>query len=135
MWIIGVPVELTKQLYPQYKTYTNDTFLVFHTIAKYTLISVQLVLSLLAIWLLATVFRKDNRITKPYVLALASISLLSFEPFFVGNSRLLHMDVLFTLLAFVSLCAGYLATHTTASKQAFLFSGLTGILIGFAFLT
>ena len=57
--------------------------------AKIFVVSGQLILSVVLIYLLAKVF--------DFKKAALMVGLFSLEPFFVGNSRLLHLDVLLTL--------------------------------------
>ena len=50
MWIAGVPVELLKQFTSVGTVYTSDTYVLFHTVAKLSLVSVNLILALLTIF-------------------------------------------------------------------------------------
>jgi len=100
MWIAGVSIELLRQISPLDRVYTHYNFEIFHFIAKYSLVFVQLFLSIITIYLLTKVlgFKK----------AFLTVCLFSFEPFFLGNSRLLHLDVLLSLFLFNGLLLGYL---------------------------
>lgn len=122
MWITGPVIELTKQvlnttLIDQYNFY------IFHFLVKFSLVVTHAVLSLFVIFFLSKILSfKDSLIIT---------SLFTFEPFFVGNSRLYHMDILFTLFLFLSLIISYYAL----SKKSLLLSSLGGIFLGFSFLT
>lgn len=142
MWIIGIPIELYRQINPQDRVYTENNFLIQHQIAKYSLVLVQLVLSTGLILALKDIlgFKKS----------LLAVSLFSFEPFFLGNSRLLHMDILFTLFVILSLTYAYKfylrrlttpslgETRGVSNDEAIQLWGdiiLSGIFAGLAFLT
>ena len=129
MWIMGSAVEILKQISPGGLIYTHYHFLAFHTVAKYALVVVQLVLSAISIYLLSSVWVKDG--IKGFYRALLVVSLFSFEPFFTGNSRLLHLDVLFTLLLFNGLILAYLNTQ----KFGWVKGSMAGIFLGLTFLT
>ncbi|MBN1162294.1 glycosyltransferase family 39 protein [Patescibacteria group bacterium] len=122
MWITGVPIELLKQI-TGIQHYNNTNFIYFHFIAKFSLILFQLVLSLVLIYFLsrATDFQR----------AFLVMSLLSLEPFFLGNSRLYHMDILFTLVSFLGIILLYLSVH----RNSFLYSVATGFVFSLSFLT
>jgi hypothetical protein len=122
MWIAGIPVEIYKQI-TNITVYDMDNFEHFHLVAKASVIFAQLILSLLAMFLLSKIvgFKKSFLV----------ILLLSLEPFFLGNSRLFHMDVLFTLFMFDALLFAYIALRD-ANKAATMF---TGIFLTLSFLT
>jgi 4-amino-4-deoxy-L-arabinose transferase-like glycosyltransferase len=122
MWATGVPVEVTKQLTPE-KSYDVSNFQLFHFVAKFGLVFVQLGLTLAAVYVFSQIFgfRKSLLIA----------GLFSLEPFFVGNSRLYHMDILFTLLLFISLGLSYLYIKKGGGWRG-VFSGL---FLAFSFLT
>ena len=94
MWIVGPTVEIIKQIYPAENIYSQFNFEVFHFASKFVLVFVQLVLTLAILYQLSKIIG----FTKAYFV----IALYSLEPFFVGNSRLLHLDVLLTLFLFLS---------------------------------
>jgi len=123
MWIVGPTVELIKQLSPTDRVYNQHNFIVFHTFSKYSLVFVQLMLSFVVIYLLSLIF--DNK------LAIFATALFTLEPFFLGNARLLHLDVLLSLTLF----AGLLASFVAAKMNNFWLMLLAGILLGLAFLT
>jgi 4-amino-4-deoxy-L-arabinose transferase-like glycosyltransferase len=99
MWLMGVPIELNRQLNPQDRVYTEANFLRLHQLAKYSLIAAQLALSVVLLWTLKAILGLNK--------SLITVSLFTFEPFFLGNSRLLHMDVLLSLLIILSLTCAY----------------------------
>lgn len=130
-WLVGVPVELVKQLTPN-KEYTSSNYLMFHTFAKYVLVIVHYLLSLLGIYLLNGVLNKlQSSSDSSIIISILVFLLLSLEPFFLGNSRLVHLDILLSLLMFNGLVASYLALRSS-NKYYFILSGL---LLGLAFLT
>ena len=115
MWIVGVPVELLKQFTSIGTVYTADTYLVFHTAAKLSLVSVNLVLALLTIFFLT----KLTGFNKAYLI----VFFLNAEPFFLGNAKVLHMDILFTSLVMLALITGYLMV-TIKDRKYLILSGL-----------
>ncbi|MFC1621914.1 hypothetical protein ACFL13_00815 [Patescibacteria group bacterium] len=116
MWVAGTGIEVVKQVTGM-DTYTHLNFTLFHFAAKFMLVFAQIFLSILLIYWLS---RSFNNFYK----SLFIIALFTFEPFFVGNSRMFHMDVLFTLLIFGALI--------TAFNKNYL---LSAILTSFTFLT
>ncbi|OGC70090.1 hypothetical protein A2415_00635 [candidate division WWE3 bacterium RIFOXYC1_FULL_39_7] len=122
MWATGVPIELTKHLIGQ-KVYSTTNFETFDFVAKASLVIIQFVLTLLILWNLNKLFG--------FNIAVSSMFLFTFEPFFIGNSRLYHLDVLFTLLSFSSLSLIYLSLKESNNKYLILGS----ILGALAFLT
>lgn len=123
MWIIGVPIELYRQVNPQDRIYTEDNFIVQHQIAKYTLVLVQLILSVGLIYALQGFlgFKK----------ALLGTSLFSMEPWFLGNSRLLHMDALLALFIILALTFYYRYFLNRRTWDVV----MCGLFCGLAFLT
>jgi hypothetical protein len=122
MWIAGVPVEIYKQI-TNVTVYDMNNFEDFHLVAKVSVIFAQLILSLLAMFLLSKILGFDK--------SFLVILLLSLEPFFLGNSRLFHMDVLFALFTFDALLFSYIALQNE-NKTAALFAG---IFLALSFLT
>ncbi len=122
MWITGIPIELVKQISGQ-NLYTAANFAMFNAAAKIPLVLVQLILSVVALLLLAK-FMEFKK-------ALFIISMFTFEPFFLGNSRLYHMDILLTLFLFISLLLAYFAV----TKKSMVFAVLSGISLALSFLT
>ncbi len=122
MWITGVPIEIYKQV-TGITTYDQHNFLAFNTVAKVSVVSAQLVLTLILLYLLCrTVGRK---------IAYISVLLLTVEPFFLGNSRLYHMDVLLALFLAIALLLGYMSLR----RFTYLRGILTGVFLGLSFLT
>jgi hypothetical protein len=99
MWITGPSVEILKQLTND-SVYNQYTFMAFHITARYALVMVQLVLTVLILFYLSKIVS--------FWLSFWAVSLFTFEPFFLGNSRLYHMDILFTLLMFLGLILGWI---------------------------
>ena len=95
MWIVGPVVETVKQVSPEDQFYNIGNFLVFDYVAKFSLVVAQLILTLAIIYVVS--------LSYGFSIALLFASALSLEPFFLGNSRLLHMDVLFALFLFLAL--------------------------------
>lgn len=122
MWVTGIPVEIFKQL-SGVEIYDQFSFYAFHFVAKYSLVLVQLILILLVIYWLAKIISARE--------AYAFGLLFSLEPFILGNSRLYHMDLLFTLLTFAALILAYL--YMRRGKLIWLF--LSAVFIAFSFLT
>ena len=123
MWIMGVPIELVKHLSPTYAVYNQYTFETFNYVAKFALVFVQLILSFTMLHLLSRVLG----LRKAYFATL----LFTFEPFFVGNSRLLHMDVLLTQFLFIGLILAYLQLEKFNVVQGM----FAGFFLALAFLT
>lgn len=130
MWIIGPTVEVIRQINPEFRVYNKDNFILMHTAAKTSLLFAQLFLTLLSIYLLNIVLKKVYK-NKSFYLAFLSIALFTFEPFFLGNSRLLHMDVLLTLFLFCGLISFYIGI---AQKNKW-FTFISAILISLGVLT
>lgn len=122
MWITGVSTEIFKHIY-HIRQENVYNFQAIDFISKFSIVYVQLVLSLYIIFIL----RKYFGIWGSSIL----VSLFSFEPFFVGNSRLYHLDVLFALFVFASLITGYLAIQ----RNSYYYYVATGILLSLSVLT
>lgn len=122
MWIAGIPVEIYKQL-SGINTYDMYNFQTFHLVAKLSIVFSQLILSFIAIFLLSRFVTS----TKAFLV----VGLMSLEPFFVGNSRLFHMDVLLTLFLFNALLTSFLALMNKSRKTTI----LAGVLLSASFLT
>src|SRR3989338_8417065 len=110
-------------MYPSEKVYNQFNFEVFHFASKFVLVFIQLVLTLIILYQLSKIIG----FTKAYFAS----SLFSLEPFFVGNSRLLHLDVLLTLFIFLGLLFAYRAFK----KYSFWSSIMTGTFFALSFLT
>jgi hypothetical protein len=122
MWISGVSVELAKHVIGQ-DTYTQYNFQFFNFVAKFSLILVQLLISIFIIFLL-------NKVVGFYK-AIFVVGLFSLEPFFLGNSRLYHMDVLLALFLFAAL----VLTYITIQRGSKTYALLTGLFLSLSFLT
>lgn len=122
MWVTGIPIELYKQVTGQ-NVYTEDNFSQFDLVAKGSLVFVQLVLTLYILSLLAGFIG--------FYRGLLVTVLFTFEPFFIGNSRLYHLDVLLALLSFISLLLMYKGLKFKAIK----FVVLASFFIAMAVLT
>lgn len=125
MWMTGVPIELLKHTNSFYASYNQFNFQTFDFIAKFALVLSQFVLSCLILFLLTKIFTKNK------LFPLCVVVLYSLEPFFVGNSRMYHMDAIFTLFVFIALLTLYLAV-TSGKWYYFLLSAL---FMAFSFLT
>ncbi len=95
MWVMGVATEVTKQLGTFGATITSENFLEFHVINKVAFVFFQLGLSLFVIYFLSRILG----LTKSVLV----VGLFSLEPFFIGNSRFLHLDVVLSLFIFFRL--------------------------------
>lgn len=125
MWIMGPAVEIARQINPALRVYDHGNFLFLHTVAKYSLVFVQLILTLF----LLAVFSRILDFKQAFLVVL----LFTLEPFFIGNSRMLHMDVLLTLFLSIGLGFGYLSIQSDQSHGLDLV--LSGVFLGLAFLT
>ncbi len=101
MWIVGPSVELVKQFTKTGDVYTSLNYEYFHFAAKFTLLFVNMVLTIFLIYFLAKIIG--------FWKGLAVVTVLNLEPFILGNSRILHMDILFTNLVAVSLASAFFA--------------------------
>lgn len=122
MWVSGTAIELYKQ-FTGIKTYDQYNFLAFDFVAKSSVVLVQLVLSLILLNCLHKIIG--------WKYAYTSLLLFSMEPFFLGNSRLYHMDVFLALFVLISLCYSWLALQNFTYKKAV----LAGVFLSFSFLT
>ena len=122
MWIAGTAVEVYKKV-SGVTAYDISNFPNFDLVSKISIISVQFLLTLLLIYLLSKIigFKKS----------ILTVSLFTFEPFFIGNSRLYHMDILLTLLLLNSILLAYL----NMKNPGFWKSILTGFFLALSFLT
>lgn len=123
MWTMGVPIELYRQINPQDRIYTENNFILQHQIAKYSVVGLQLVLTLVLIYGLKELFGLKK--------ALISVALFTFEPWFLGNSRLLHMDTLLALFMILALVYSFLSVKKKSTKYLI----VAGMFAGLSFLT
>lgn len=122
MWIAGVSVELYKQI-SGVTVYTSDTFITFDFVAKSALVLSQLVLSILIILNLSKIVG--------FIKSLLIVSVFTFEPFFLGGSRILHLDVLSSLLMFLALIFSYLNLKKPSNVKSI----FIGLFLALSFLT
>lgn len=122
MWISGAAIEVFKHITSNFN-YDQYNFLMFHFVAKYAVVFTQLILSFILIYFLTKIvgFKKS----------LLAAVLFSLEPFFLGNSRLYHLDVLLALLTFISLCVSYLNLR----EFSYVRSVISGLFLAITFLT
>lgn len=123
MWITGPTEEILRQLSPQDRVYTSTNYELFHAASKYSLVFVQLILSLILIYALSQIVGLKN--------SFLVVTLFTFEPFFIGNSRLLHLDALLTLFMLLGITFAYL----NLKKFNWITGAFAGIFLGLAFLT
>lgn len=122
MWISGIPIELYKQ-FTGITTYDMNNFLQFNLVAKLSVVTVQFVLSFMILYFLS----KEIGFYKSF----GALSLFTFEPFFIGNSRLYHMDALLSLFMFLSVILSYQYLKSPKIINAV----LAGFFISMSFLT
>jgi len=127
MWFTGIPVEIAKHV-TQQPVYNNSNFSMFDTVAKVSLILVQFILSLFSIFLFSKLFSLE----KGFLI----VSLFTLEPFFIGNSRLYHLDILLTLFVLNSLLLGYLyLNNSQVFGKKFPLGLVVGLFLALSFLT
>ncbi|MFZ5424760.1 MAG: ArnT family glycosyltransferase [Patescibacteria group bacterium] len=129
MWLTGSVVEAVKQL-NGFSTYDKDNYLLLHTVAKYANVVVQFALTLTLFFVLKALFSKTNS-KYTFEKAILIVTLLSIEPFFLGNARLIHLDIFLTLFVFIGLSFSYLAML----EKKLLFTFLSGAFLSAAFLS
>jgi hypothetical protein len=122
MWIVGSSVEIYKQI-TGITVYNSETFMNFDLVAKSSLVLVQFVLSIILIYSL-------SKITG-FFSSFLTVALFTFEPFFIGTSRILHLDVLSSLLVILAL----IINHLNIKKPSTFKSIFTGFLLATSFLT
>src|SRR3989339_2130799 len=122
MWISGVPIEIYKQI-TGITTYDQHNFLAFNTVAKVSVVFAQLILTFILLYYLTRVFG--------FKIAYFSVFLFSLEPFFIGNSRLYHMDILLALFVLIGLLISWLNLRNFSYKGTI----LTGVFLSLSFLT
>lgn len=99
MWMMGTTIEISKRLTDWGPVINHENFLNFHVTNKIVMTLVQLVVSLFLIFVLGKIIGNLK--------AVLVTLLFSLEPFFIGNSRFLHLDVLLSLFMFLTLCTAY----------------------------
>ena len=123
MWIMGTATETLKYISPADTVLNHINFEDFHFFNKFFMIFIQLALSLLLIYFMYQLFG--------FIKSILSVSLFSIEPFFVGNSRFLHLDVLLTLFIALGLVISFLSLKRFKLSAVF----LSGLFLSLAFLT
>ena len=88
-YLMTIPTELYKQYTNQ--VYDKDTFINFNILNSYSVT----IFNCIVIALLAVLIKGKNGV-------IFSI-LLNIEPFFYGNSRIIHLDTIVTLLLFLGI--------------------------------
>ncbi|KKS28403.1 MAG: hypothetical protein UU86_C0003G0041 [candidate division WWE3 bacterium GW2011_GWC1_42_102] len=116
MWITGVPIEIYKQI-TGITTYDQFNFLAFNTVAKVSVVAAQLILTFILLYYLTRVVG--------FKIAYFSVFLFSLEPFFMGNSRLYHMDILLALFVLIGLLISWLNLRNFSYKGTI----LTGVFL------
>jgi len=122
MWVTGIPIEIFKQV-TGIRVYDVSNFLSFHLVAKLSVVLFQFALSILIIFSL-------SKLTG-FLKSISVVSLFTFEPFFLGNSRLYHLDVLVTLFIFLGLIYSYVNLKEPNFKN----SVVAGFFLSMSFLT
>ncbi len=123
MWLTGLTAEVSSRMKAVSIGEVFSDFVAIHYHAKLVLVFLQLGLSILLIYLLTKIFEFKK--------AIAMVSLFSFEPFFVGNSRLLHMDAQISLYILIGLLLVYLSSR----KFSFIGVVFAGFFFGLATLS
>jgi len=123
MWITGLTAEVSSRITAVPIDGVFSDFVTIHYHAKLVLVFWQLGLSILIIYLLSKIFEHKK--------AVLMVSLFSFEPFFIGNSRLLHLDAQISLYIMVGLLLAYLSSR----KFSFFGVAFSGIFFGLAALS
>ncbi len=100
MMLIGFPVEVLKRTSNPPLIYDRSSYEVFHLVAKYVLNIALLILIIILIFLTSKILN--------FWIAYFFGLFLTIEPFFLGNSRLLHLDALLSLLSMCALLTFYL---------------------------
>jgi len=128
-WIMLLPTELYKKLSGQ-ENYNNQNYLNFNIInTLFLVIIISLLISILSVQI------GDLK-------GLVFVLLLNLEPFFLGNSKLIHLDTLQALLLFQSvllLWSNFLKPNKTFKILRYQFTiqklFLSGFFLALAFLT
>lgn len=122
MWVTGIPIEIYKQITND-RVYNIGNFETFDLIAKTSLVLVQFILLTLILCILPKIIG--------FYKTFLTVVFFTFEPFFVGNSRLYHLDVLTTLLLLLSLIFAFLGLK----KEKIVYQLLAGLFLALSFLT
>lgn len=122
MWISGFAME-TYSYVRNLDAPSVANFQVYDHVAKLSMVFAQLIVSVFLFFLLNKFFGVHGA----FVLTL----LINLEPFFVGNSRLYHMDALFSLLVFTGIISSYLSLI----RKSWQYAAISGVLFGLSILT
>ncbi len=117
MVIMGFPIEVAKRI--TQATYDKSTYELFHTVAKYSLNFVLLLLTIYLVLNLSKIFG--------FVVSYSVGLLLTLDPFFLGNARILHMDALLSMFVMNALVLMYLAYHKKSVRNLILGSVFLGL--------
>lgn len=123
MWVMGLTAEVSSRIKGVSIDEVFSNFVKIHYHAKLVLVSLQLCLSILIIFLLSKIY--------DFKKAVLLVSLFSFEPFFIGNSRLLHLDAQISLY----ILAGLLVSYLCSKKFSYFGVAFAGFLFGLATLS
>ncbi|MEZ6255832.1 MAG: phospholipid carrier-dependent glycosyltransferase [Patescibacteria group bacterium] len=123
-WVVGTTAEIVKRLYLNENVYTSSNYLVIHSAVKYVLVALHFILSLVLIHGLSKIIN--------FKTALLIVALFSLEPFVVGNSRLVHLDMLLTYFLFLSLIYSYIYLYL---DKKLIYLLLTSVFLALSFLT
>jgi hypothetical protein len=116
-YLMAFPTEIYKQITGQ--IYNIETYINFNILNTYSVVIFNsLLIALISILI------KGNR-------GLIFSLLLNIEPFFYGNSRIIHLDTIVTLLLFI----GILLLDKFFEEKRNIFLYLSSIAFSFAFLT
>ncbi|MBI2414968.1 hypothetical protein HYV31_04005 [candidate division WWE3 bacterium] len=123
MWLMGPTIEIVRRLSLDGAVYNEFTFPIYDYVAKIVVVFSQLILSISAMYLFANFFK----LRKAFFVVL----LFTLEPFFIGNSRLVHLDILMSLL----LLNGLILSYWVIKKFNLTRLVIASILFALAFLT
>ena len=142
MWITGITAKVQSLIKSMPMEEVFADFVSIHYQAKLSLVFLQFLLSLFAIYLLSKIYDVKK--------AVLMVSLFTFEPFYIGNSRLLHLDAQISLYVLNGLLLSYLSIKdfkwwkptlagiffslATLSKTLFIGSFLYGLVAGSFFI-
>lgn len=122
MWITGIPIEIYKQI-SGITVYDSENFFNFHFVAKLSLI----ISHILLMGILYFVSKKSFGFKRTYLL----LAFLVFEPFIIGNSRIYHMDLLFSEFLMI----GLILSYQNLKDFSYLKTVLSGLFMALTFLT
>lgn len=117
-YLMSVPTEIYKQITGQ--VYNISTFVNFNILNTYSVV----IFNSFLIGLIALMIKDRRR-------ALVFTALLNIEPFFYGNSRIIHLDTIVTLLLFL----GILLLDRFLEEKKYFHLYLSSLSFSLAFLT